>query len=126
MAVLTEQDKVAITELLVGHKVTKVTDDKLILDDGTKLTLMGNMGCAGCVSGQYELSELNGVDNIITAVEFEDDPGDSDWDLDGSYRIFVYANNEKINLATFNGTDGNGYYGTGYRIDVEGAPRASS
>lgn len=34
------------------------------------------------------------------------------------YKIFVFADNQQINLATFEGTDGNGYYGTGYCIEV--------
>ena len=127
MPVLSEQDKADITELLMGRKVNKITTDMLVLDNGTKLTLTGNWGCAGCESGNYELSELNGVDNIITAVEFVDDPsGDGFGPTVGRYQIFVYADNEKINLATFSGTDGNGYYGTGYRIHVYGAPHASS
>jgi len=125
VAIFTEQDKADISELLMGHKVTKITDDMLFLDNGTKLTLMGNQGGCSCGAGDYELSELNGVDNIITAVEFVDDPsGDGFGPTVGVYKIFVYADNQKINLATFSGTDGNGYYGTGYRIHVEGAPRA--
>lgn len=125
MRILSEEAKADITELLLGHKVSKITSDMLVLDDGTKLTLSGNWGCAGCESGNYELSELNGVDNVITAVEFVDDPsGDGFGPTVGVYKIFVYADNQKVNLATFSGTDGNGYYGTGYRITVEGGPDA--
>lgn len=111
-----------IESLLMGRKVTKVDKDKLLLDDGTILILRGNEGC-GCSAGNYALTELNGTDNIITAVEFEDNPDYDDRFVDendegGYYRIFVYADDKKINMAEFDGSDGNGYYGTGYSIEV--------
>lgn len=111
----------AIALLLLGHAVSKVADDHLLLDDGTLLRLVGNDGGCACSAGCYDLTALNGVENIITAVEFEDEPEGDDpdlWDADGAYRIFVFAGNERINLATFEGSDGNGYYGTGYHLMV--------
>lgn len=115
---LSEHDESELSALLVGHRVTKVADDHLLLDDGTVLKFEGNTGCGGCSSGWYELTELNNVDNIITAVEIEALP-DNDYSRDdGVYRIFVFADNKRLNLATFEGTDGNGYYGTGFSILV--------
>lgn len=111
-----------IRELLMGHSVTKLSDDNLVLDNGVTLQLVGNDGGCGCNSGCYDLTELNGVDNIITDVQFES-PGIDDYDgtggyedVSGTYKIFVFADNQKINLAEFYGTDGNGFYGTGYHI----------
>lgn len=119
-----ETDKQQITDLLMGRKVTKVGDDTLALDDGTTVVLAGHDGGCACDAGCYDLTELNGVDNIITRVEFDDQPGD-DVSGVGHYRIFVYADNQRVNLATFEGTDGNGYYGTGYTIEVcESTPTA--
>lgn len=121
---LYETDRREIGNLLVGHRVTRVSEDTLLLDDGTLLRLAGHDGGCACSAGCYELTELNGVDNIITAVELLDHPsGDDHWipgeDLrDGYYEIFVFADNVKVNLATFTGDDGNGYYGTGYTIHV--------
>lgn len=111
----------AIRAVLLGRTVTKVAEDQLQLDDGTVLTLTGNDGGCACSAGCYDLTELNGCDNIITAVEFVNDPGGDDYegDHEGVYEIFVFADNQKINLATFCGTDGNGYYGTGYSIHVQ-------
>ena len=43
---LSEDDQEAITELLMGRKVTKVDDDHLLLDDGTVLKAIGHEG--GC------------------------------------------------------------------------------
>lgn len=114
-------EKDDIKELLLGHKVIKVADDVLQLDNGTRLRFVGNEGCC-CGAGDYNLTELNGANNIITNVEFDNLPSGDAYPGRGSlgtYKIFVFADNQKINLATFEGDDGNGYYGTGYQIIVE-------
>jgi hypothetical protein len=107
-----------IQGLLLGRRVVKVDADTVELDDGRQLRFVGNEGCV-CGAGGYDLTELNGVDNIITKVEFVDSPAD-DYDEEryGHYAIYVFADNQKINLATFVGADGAGGYGTGYAIDV--------
>jgi hypothetical protein len=116
MRVLNQESEEGLSELLVGHTVTKVSDDTLTLDDGTVLRFEGTGECCA----YYDLEQLNGVDNVITKVELLNDPaGDDDPDGSGVYAIFVYADNVKVNLATFKGTDGNGYYGTGYTIHVK-------
>ena len=109
-------DKADIAALLIGRRVTKVAADTLELDDGTILRLVGNDGGCSCSAGCYDLAELNDADNVITDVSFEDTPG-IDY-ADGRYSIFVFAAHKRITLARFEGTDGNGYYGTGYRIEV--------
>lgn len=123
----TEEDKKEIRDLLLWNRVEKVGDSVLRVynnywDEGKLLHLGGNEGCGGCSSGWYELSELNGSEhNAITAVEFEDDPagdGSNHENYTGHYRIFVLCENTKIKLAEFEGSDGNGYYGTGYWIKV--------
>jgi hypothetical protein len=107
-----------LRELLVGRRATHVdvSSGTLALDDGTVLELVGNEGCAGCPNGVYVLRELNGVDNVITAVEVADERveryGESEW------KIFVYTEHQKINLAAFRGDDGNEWYGTGFSIRV--------
>lgn len=116
-----ETDHAEIERLLVGRRVTKVSEDTLTLDDGRLLKFVGNDGGCACSAGCYPLTELNDVDNVITSVEFEDEPGGDDYPDDryeGHYKIFVFADNRRINLATFEGSDGNGYYGTGYAIHV--------
>lgn len=111
-------DKQAITSLLVGRRVMKIADDTLVLDDGRLLRFEGNDGGCCCSAGCYDLTDLNDVDNIITKVGFVDSPDGDDLDGEGHYKIFVFAGHRKINLATFKGNDGNGYYGTGYSIHV--------
>lgn len=127
----TNHDEIAA--LLVGRRIVEVqpTDEQipgarysfergegvLILDDGTRLYLLGNEGCA-CPSGNYPLTAMATAPNIITSVSFEDNPADDGDEHEGHYSIYVWAENQKIEAARFEGTDGNGYYGTGYRIYV--------
>lgn len=108
-----------IAELLVGRKVTKVSKDHLLLDDGTVLKVVPNDGGCSCGAGDYELTALNGVDNIITSVDVvETAKGDERYEPDRVFEVFVFADNQRINLLTIEGNDGNGYYGTGYRFLV--------
>ena len=118
--VYNQNDKADIQALLIGRKVVKIGEDTLVLDSGLRLTFAGHEGGCSCSAGDYDLTELNGVDNIITAVDFDDSPAGDDYDesAQGHYKIFVFADNQRINLATFSGSDGNGYYGTGYAITV--------
>lgn len=130
-----------LRELLVGRRIVSVeqtdevpnNDDAweqgfppvgvLTLDNGAVLKLWGHEGSCSCGSGDYVLTELNGVDNVITNVERVDEPGGDDYpgneddNYDGRYQIFVYAENRQL-LAQFTGSDGNGYYGTGFYLEV--------
>lgn len=116
-------DKEELVKLFVGKSVKKVSDYTLELSDGTVLEIEGNYGCGGCSAGNYDLEELNDCENIITNVEVEVSEDDAvDWyDVDVTYHLFVYSGHTKINLATIQGTDGNGYYGTGFWIKVKEA-----
>lgn len=129
---LDQEDQDRIEALFMGRKVTKVDGEHLVLDNGTVVKAIGHDGGCACSAGCYDLSVLNGVDNIITRVEFDYAPG-GDWapgerpnphpddpedKWTGYYRVFVYADNQQINLMQFDGSDGNGYYGTGFQILV--------
>jgi hypothetical protein len=111
---------------------------RLWLDDGTVLKTWGNDGGCACSAGCYPLTTLNTVDNAITNVEIEEHPDGDDvdskcrtcgkdycWedghDNQGYYRIFVIAEEteERRLLASFDGSDGNGYYGTGWWLTVD-------
>lgn len=108
-----------IRDLLLYRKIVKVSWDTICLDNGIELEICPNKGCGGCCSGWYELVELNGCDNAITNVEFScDDICDENSYNDLSYKIFVYAENKKLKILQVDGTDGNGYYGSGYSIIV--------
>jgi hypothetical protein len=106
-----------IRELLLGHRIAKIDDNTILLDDGTMVQIQPNVGGCGCGAGDYELADLNEVDNIITRVDFEYAPtGDGNYG-EGYYRVFVLAQHKKL-LWSVEGDDGNGYYGTGYQLAV--------
>lgn len=131
-----------LKELLVGKSIVSgyVTNEnpikheagpsgRLILNDGTILIVWGNDGGCACDAGCYPLAQLASSTNMITNVEVEAKPDfDNDceecktYDRDcphrGFYRIFVVANDERVQLASFEGSDGNGYYGTGWWLAV--------
>lgn len=120
---LCEENEKEIEELLIGHKVTVYGDDNLVLDNGVMLHINPNVGCYGCESGNYYLEHIASVNNAITSVEFvneHEDIGDDDFDAEyyQHYKIFVIADGMTTELLDIYGTDGNGYYGTGYTIDV--------
>ena len=135
-------DAERLRSLLFGRKVVRaeVRDENptrydagptgfLTLDDGTVLKLWGNDGGCACSAGCYPLTVLNTWDNAITNVEVEERPDDEsacpvcdryscDHKRDaGWYRIFVVAEDRHL-LASFEGSDGNGYYGTGWWLSV--------
>lgn len=113
-------DEEQIKNLLLFRKIVEVKGDTLILDNGIELDVVANEGCGGCSNGWYYLTELNGCDNVITNVEFNcDDYDGNDEYYETSYKIFVYAENKKIKILQVDGSDGNGYYGTGYSIYVK-------
>lgn len=113
-----------ITDLLLYRKIVKVENDNLVLDNGLRLEVIANEGCGGCSNGWYYLTELNECDNVITNVEFvEDDDYEDDGYNDNSYKIFVYAEDKRIKILQVDGSDGNGYYGTGYSIRVRQADK---
>lgn len=112
-----EEEK--IKELLMFRKIIRVDNNTLYLDNGIELEILPNEGCGGCASGWYGIEEINGCDNAITNVEFECECTDEEWQEDYSYKIFVYAEDTKIKIVQVDGSDGNGYYGTGYEIRVK-------
>lgn len=121
---LYECNEKEIEELLLGRKIVADEDsDTLILDNGVRLLIRPNIGCGACESGNYYLEHIASVNNAITDVEFVNDYEDYDEDdFDAEYyqhyKIFVIADGMTTELLDVYGTDGNGYYGTGYKIDV--------
>ena len=119
--ILNECNEKEIKELLLGHKiVADEAHDTLILDNGVHLQIIPNKGCGGCESGNYDLQHIASVNNAITNVEFAEEFVEG-WDDDYGYqhyKIFVIADDMTTELLDVYGTDGNGYYGTGYEINV--------
>lgn len=106
-----------VKEQLLFHKVISVKafndqNAELVLDNGTILEVYGNEGCGGCGNGWYYLTALNKCDNAITNVEVVENKDET------VFSIFVYADDTRINLVTYEGED-NGYYGVGYYLQVK-------
>nr|DAJ17730.1 MAG TPA: hypothetical protein [Siphoviridae sp. ctvS314] len=110
-----------LSPVLAGRYVTKVDGDTLTLDDGTVLEFEGNKGCAWFYSGNYWLTELfqrgTPTARIMTAEVETNQLGDSEYD-DTRYTLFVIVDDERLPLAEFEGNDGNGYYGSGFKVTV--------
>jgi hypothetical protein len=136
-----------LTEVFVGKRIIKAELDvpepegikrdrwgmslgtsplgRLTLDDGTEVYVAGNDGGCSCGAGDYQLTRVATVDNIITAVAVIDkSTGDFNYDSarpeNGSYALYVITAAEELNVAEFEGDDGNGYYGSGFHIGVVG------
>ena len=114
-----EDEHAKIRKLLLGRKIEVISDDHMKLDNGTVILIDPNEGCGACTSGGYYLSDLNSCDNIITAVDFETgEHKNRHGEEETIYRVFVVAEDKRINLYAVSGDDGNGYYGTGYVLYV--------
>lgn len=138
-----------LRELLVGKSIisAEIKDESpeawhggptgfVTLSDNTVLKLWGNEGGCSCSAGDYPITSLNGCENVITNVEVVDHPAGDDiscricdkgWcehygapENQGYYKIFVFALEDRVNLASFERSDGNGYYGTGWWLEVAG------
>lgn len=118
---LDHEDATEIKNLMLGRIIVSVQGDSLTLDNGTELRILPNEGCGGCSNGHYQLDFLKQVDNVITDVKFNEEFVDErPYDFPTIYSIYVYTDSmtTAIPLAEISGNDGNGYYGTGYRINV--------
>ena len=113
-----ERDIQKIKDLLIGRRVVSVGVETMTLDNGTRVIIMPNEGCGGCNSGNYWVEHLERVNNAITDVEVDCDYVDKE-EYDTVYRIYVYANGMQHELLRVVGTDGSGYYGTGYELRVQ-------
>lgn len=91
---------------------------KLTLDDGTVVLVTPNQGHCACSAGDYSLTSLATVDNVITSVRLAVEREGEGFEPDQSYRIYVVADAVEINAVQIDGSDGNGYYGTGYELTV--------
>lgn len=110
-----------VKALLLGRRVIKVDDSTLLLDDGRHLRIYGNEGCGGCPSGAYDIDFINECPiNAIMDVQLEIEGSGREED-EQRYRLFVLAQDERIELVRATGSDGNGYYGSGFWIEVIGA-----
>lgn len=114
MGYASHDNEVGLAELLVGRSIVETEGETLILDDGTELAVVGNEGCGGCPSGFYSVERVSTFPNAITSVSVVE----SEKSGETVYSLYVYAEGVFGEVATITGDDGNGYYGTGFRIYV--------
>ena len=109
-------DQYMMEKMLLGRRIVAADEDTLTLDDGGKLEVLGNDGCGGCHSGNYDVTAVSDFPNVITSVEVQRGKRENGGTV---YRLFVYAAGlTPGEVATVEGSDGNGYYGTGFSIRV--------
>lgn len=124
-----------IAKNLIGKSIIKVERKKveddygykidgyiLYCKDGIKLEIGENEGCGGCSNGwsEIDLMSLNENDNMITNAEYKRGNGTENYKYDDdAFTIFIYYQDNKINV--INGTDGygNGFYGGGFYLNIK-------
>lgn len=106
-------------EKLIGKDVIEITEDTIILTDGTQLYIEPNEGGCSCGSGDscFDMPPIR-LDKPakIMNIKVEDTEDD-----DGEYyeKIFILFNNAKINESIdFYPNSGNGYYGQGVWVTI--------
>lgn len=108
-----------IKALFIGKKIVKAEGNDLTLNDGTILQIQPNDGGCVCGAGDYWLENVNKFDNVITDAEVK-----IGLDVEGYtvYQLFVYSGGISTSVADIKGDDGNGYYGTGFAINIKYNP----
>ena len=113
---LTSEELADLLKELIGVRITSISEDLIVLEDGTRIEIEINEGC-DCGSGWSELSVAKSanLDAAIMNVEYvQDFKSYAD-----KFKIFIYlANNETIELDGDDGV-GNGYYGSGFWVTVK-------
>lgn len=116
-----DSDDGLYTQLLRGRYVTRIDGSTITLDNGTELHIQGNEGCGGYGNGWYWLEQVykqgSRRTRIMSAYVAYDEE-DKDEEGPSVYTIFVMVdgNPTQLPLATVRGSDGNGYYGTGFTL----------
>lgn len=120
-----------LKELFLGRKVINISEDNmghavLALDNGAIATVIPNQGSC-CSNGDYFLTSIKEFDHVITNVKVEsveryESPNDNGWGdgMDHRYSLYFYSAGISAgdNAVVITGSDGNGYYGTGFEIKV--------
>lgn len=116
--------------LLRGRYVTDITVSSdeasatITLDNGTTLELIGSWGCS-CGNGVTYVREVfqrgDGHARIMNARVETTQNDEHYYDTDYTLFAMIDGNPSQLPLATMQGYDENGYYGTGFTIYVRPA-----
>ena len=99
-----------VKDLIVGKKITKLTDDTILLDDGTELELYESaQDCCAIAYGEWTGGDLEaGITDIVFN---EDDAVDDEWDESSvTGTITILHNQNKVATAECHANNGNGGY----------------
>lgn len=92
-------------------------EGRAVMEQWLGLFILAAIGVGA--SGNYYIEELNKCEAVITSVKLKDQPFDEDSDEERhTYSIFVLAADKEQLVLSVSGSDGNGCYGTGYRLEV--------
>ena len=116
--------------LLRGRYVTDITVSSdeasatITLDNGTTLELIGSWGCS-CGNGVTYVREVfqrcDGHARIMNARVETSQSDERYYETDYTLFVMIDGNPSQLPLATMQGYDENGYYGTGFTISVRPA-----
>lgn len=114
---ISDVTKADLEKLLIGHKIVDINEDDktIILDDGTQLTFEEDYDC--CAWFDAELKKGNLVDNMVTAVKYEQlepEKGCPD-----RFILHVLAVDENICDVNIYGDSTTGYYCQSVLLNVK-------
>lgn len=99
---------------LMHKRITAWDRDKLVLEDGTTITIeMSESDCCASAGGSFRDVKLDAVITDISIVqdESEDDEDSGGWDGNTNYaEVSIFSNNNPIAIADCSADDGNGGY----------------
>jgi hypothetical protein len=115
----------SLKELFIGRRIVassyEVPGNVIFeLDNGVRLRLVPNKGCGGpCRNGEFTLTDFSRFDHVITRVAVADNGNDSSGNgAEAVVELFVYGEGISDKIAQVKGSEGNGYYGRGFAIQV--------
>lgn len=94
---------------LLHKKIVSWDENKLVLDDGTVITIeMSESDCCAYAGGEFKNVEL---DAVITDIKIYDKGTEESWDNTTNYaEVVIFHNQNKIAQADCSADDGNGGY----------------
>lgn len=103
---------------LMHKRITAWDRDKLVLEDGTTITIeMSESDCCASAGGIFRDVKLDAVITDISIVQEETTPVSEEdaeyWDYDGNTNyaeVRIFSNNNPIAIADCSANDGNGGY----------------
>lgn len=120
MTIIDYSEAEQIAEVFVGRRIVAKDDGSsvLTLDDGTTVKVVANEGGCACSAGDYVVEQLGTFDAIITSARVIETQTEEDYEDGRRYALTVYAGALLTEAAVVVGDDGNGYYGTGFTLEV--------